>query len=79
MDIAPERRTCNERLCCTLDKEAWRFDSWEVISGIISRVTIVITHIEGLLTPLITTHEPRRGTHGNKEGTHGTHQGQRAS
>ena len=39
--------------------------SWVVISGVISRVTIlniVITHIRGLLTPLITTHEhPSRG------------------
>ena len=27
-------------------------------AGVISRVTIVITHISGLITPLITTHEP---------------------
>ena len=32
--------------------------SWVVISGVISRVTIVITQIRGLITPLITTHEP---------------------
>ena len=32
--------------------------SWAVISGVISRVTIVITHIGGLITLLITTHEP---------------------
>ena len=32
--------------------------SWVVISGVISRVTIVIIQIRGLLTPLITTHEP---------------------
>ena len=32
--------------------------SWGVISGVISKVTIVITHIMGLITPLITTHEP---------------------
>ena len=32
--------------------------SWVVISGVISRVTIVITHIRGLITPFITTHEP---------------------
>ena len=32
--------------------------SWVVISGVISRVTITITHISGLITPLITTHEP---------------------
>ena len=29
-----------------------------LISGVISRVTIIITHIRGLITPLITTHEP---------------------
>ena len=32
--------------------------SWVVISGVISRVTIVITQIRGHITPLITTHEP---------------------
>ena len=32
--------------------------SWVVICGLISRVTIVITHIKGLITPLRTTHEP---------------------
>ena len=32
--------------------------SWAVISGVLSRVTIVIAHIRGLITPLITTHEP---------------------
>ena len=32
--------------------------SWGVISGVISRVTIVITHIRGLITLLIITHEP---------------------
>ena len=34
------------------------FGSWAVISGVISRVTILISHIRGLITPLITTHEP---------------------
>ena len=29
-----------------------------VISGVISRVTIVITPIRGLISPFITTHEP---------------------
>ena len=29
--------------------------SWAVINGVISKVTI---HIRGLITPLITTHEP---------------------
>ena len=32
--------------------------SWVVINGVISMVTILITHIRGLITPLITTHEP---------------------
>ena len=32
--------------------------SWVDISRVISRRTIVITHIRGLITPLITTHEP---------------------
>ena len=29
-----------------------------LISRVLSRVTILITHIRGLLTPLTTTHEP---------------------
>ena len=32
--------------------------SWAVISGDIIRVTLLITHIRGLRTPLVTTHEP---------------------
>ena len=32
--------------------------SWVVISRVISRLTVLITQIRGLLTPLITTHEP---------------------
>ena len=32
--------------------------SWVVTSRAISRVTIVLAHIRGLITPLITTHEP---------------------
>ena len=32
--------------------------SWVSISGVISRVAITITHIRGLITPLILTHEP---------------------
>ena len=31
--------------------------SWVVISSVISRITMVITYISGLITPLITTHE----------------------
>ena len=41
--------------------------SWVVISGVISRVTILIAHIRGLITLLTTTHEPpRRGCQGVK-------------
>ena len=29
-----------------------------VISGVISRVTILLTHVSGLITPCLTTHEP---------------------
>ena len=32
--------------------------SWLVLSRVRSRVTILITHIRGLITPLVTTHEP---------------------
>ena len=32
--------------------------SWVVISGVLSRATRIITHIRGLITPFITTHEP---------------------
>ena len=32
--------------------------SWVVISRVISRVTIRVTHIRGLITPLIATPEP---------------------
>ena len=32
--------------------------SWVVISGVISRVTIDITHIRGFITLMLTTHEP---------------------
>ena len=35
-----------------------RFMGTVVISGVISRLTIVITHLKQLITPLITTHEP---------------------
>ena len=34
--------------------------SWVVISGVISRPNINITHIRGIVTVLITTHEPPR-------------------
>ena len=32
--------------------------SWVVISGVISRVTLIVTHIRRRVTPLISTHEP---------------------
>ena len=32
--------------------------SWVAINGVINRVTILISHIRGLMTPLISTHEP---------------------
>ena len=32
--------------------------SWVVISGVISRVTVIIIHKRRLIIPLITTHEP---------------------
>ena len=35
--------------------------SWVVISRVISRITVVITYIGGLITLLITTHEPSSG------------------
>ena len=34
---------------------------WVVISRVIDRVTILITRIKGLITPLTTTHEPPHG------------------
>ena len=32
--------------------------SWVVVSGVISRVSVIITHIRGRIAPFITTHEP---------------------
>ena len=29
-----------------------------VLGGVISRITILITHIRGVITPIIATHEP---------------------
>ena len=34
--------------------------SWVVVSRVKSRITILITHIRGLITPLINTHEPHK-------------------
>ena len=71
--IYQTRGCCHLCLVCRLLRRSDPFDlalharfclggvlggSWLVISGVISRVTIVITHIRGLITPLITTHEP---------------------
>ena len=39
----------------------WVGGSWVVTSRIVSRLTMVITYIKGLITPLITTHEPPNG------------------
>ena len=33
--------------------------SWVVINGVISRITIIITHVAGLVTLLITTPKPK--------------------
>ena len=44
--------------------------SWVVISRVTSRVTIVITYIRGLITPLITTHEPPSGHSSCESGLH---------
>ena len=32
--------------------------SWVAIGGVRSKVTLVITHIRGLISPLITTRKP---------------------
>ena len=58
-----------DMLCTALNRRrVWDFlrstasellgGSWVVISGVISRITIIITPIRGLITRLITTHEP---------------------
>ena len=44
--------------CDQWTSESLNGGSWLVINRVISRVTILITHIGGLITPLITTHEP---------------------
>ena len=43
------------RVCCV-----WGLlgGSWVVLSRLISRITMVITYIRGLITPLITSHVP---------------------
>ena len=42
-------------------RSAGRGGSWVVTTMVISRVTILITHISGLITPLITTHDLGQG------------------
>ena len=42
--------------------------SWVVISGATLRVTIVITHVKGLITLLMTTHEPPSRVQGARLG-----------
>ena len=41
-----------------LDLKTLLGGSWVVISRVISRVTILITYIKGLISLLITAHEP---------------------
>ena len=50
----------HQDLCQSMQspRDPYFLGSWLVISRVISRITIVITHITGLITPLITTHEP---------------------
>ena len=38
-------------------KHTWRFMGSYIISGVISRVIIIMTHIWGTFDPLTTTHE----------------------
>ena len=45
-------------LCMKEDTRTLLGGPWVVISGVMSRVTTVITHTRGLITPLITSHEP---------------------
>ena len=49
----------------TSNPEALLGGSWVVISGVIIKVSIVITHIKGLITLLITTHEPPSNPRGS--------------
>ena len=44
--------------CCSSCVDDYLEGSWVVISGVISRVTIVITHIRGFITLRRPTHEP---------------------
>ena len=54
----PQKPVVNTKTQCSAQLAPILGGSWVVISGLISRVTRGITHITGLITPLITTHEP---------------------
>ena len=45
--------------CLSFERSSTLGGSWVAISRVISRVTILITHIRGLITPLITTLSPK--------------------
>ena len=47
-----------------MSEEALLGGSWVVKIRVISRITIGITHISGLIAPIITTHEPPSGLRG---------------
>ena len=62
-----------------LQAEGMLGGSWVVISGVLSKVTVLITPTRGLITPLITTHEPpsktqHLGRRGPKDWDSGLHQ-----
>ena len=60
-ELSTKRPRCLARLIpwrCFVNPNRILGGSWVVISGVISRVTIVISPIRGLITILITTHEP---------------------
>ena len=52
-----EQHLCKAVGDANLDSESLLGGSWVVRSGVTSRVTIIITHIRGFITPLIATHE----------------------
>ena len=56
----PRSETPSWSVSCRFGDEIWDplGCSWVVISRVFGRITIVITHIRGLRTLLITTHEP---------------------
>ena len=52
----------------TLDEAPVLGGSWVVINRVISRVTMLVSHVRGLITPLITTHEPPSRVKSGKDG-----------